>query len=290
MAVLDNTIKAEDISKALDVEFIRNFDHEVNDLARILGIHSPEVVPAGTALYLYKITGSLSAESVEEGDEVPLSKYNLTREEVIEHTIKPYRKLTTAQAVLKGGFENSVLRTDNQMVKDIRAGVLDSYFTYLAKGTGTATGVGLQATLAQMNAKLADTLEKNHDSADSLVWFVNPYDIADYLAKAEVTIQTVFGMQYLQTFLGVQNIFVTNKVDKGTVYVTPTDNIHIYGVDFASLAQAGLTYETQESSIIGVHHAPAYNRTSCETYALVGCDMYAEILDFVVKGTISPLE
>ena len=274
MAVLDNTIKAEDISKALDVEFIRNFDHEVNDLAKILGIHRPEVVPAGTALYLYKITGSLSAESVEEGDEVPLSKYNLT----------------TAQAVLKGGFENSVLRTDNQMVKDIRAGVLDSYFKFLAKGTGTATGVGLQATLAQMNAKLADTLEKNHDSADSLVWFVNPYDIADYLAKAEVTIQTVFGMQYLQTFLGVQNIFVTNKVDKGTVYVTPTDNIHIYGVDFASLAQAGLTYETQESSIIGVHHAPAYNRTSCETYALVGCDMYAEILDFVVKGTISPLE
>ncbi len=290
MAVLDNTIKAEDTVSALDIEFIANFQHDLDRLTEILGITSPEVIPAGSAMYQYKVTGTLSAESVEEGDEVPLSKYTVTKDPIGEYEIKPYRKLTTAQAVLKGGFQNSVLRTDAQMVKDIRAGILDKYFTFLGNGTGTATGVGLQATAAQMSAKLIDTLEKNNDSANALVWFVNPFDIADYLAKAEVTLQTVYGMQYLESFLGMQNVFVTNKVEAKTVYLTPTENIHLYGVDFGALAQGGLTYETQQSNLIGVHHQPAYNRTSCETYALVGATLLAEVKDYIVKGTITPLE
>ena len=290
MAVLDNTIKQEDLVAAQDIMFVANFNGDINPLLNILGIFGPEVVAAGTTMFQYKVTGSLSAESVEEGDEVPLSKYNLTKESVGSFEVKPYRKLVTAQAVLKSGYENAVLRTDAQMLKDIRAGIVTGLFEFLKTGTGTATGDGLQATIAQANAKLTDTLEKNNDSATSLVWFINPFDIADYLAKAEVTIQTVYGMNYLESFLGVSNIFVTNKVDKGTIYVTPTDNIHLYGTDFGALAQGGLSYETQESNLIGVHHQPAYNRTSCETYALVGATLLAEVKDYIVKGTITPLE
>ena len=290
MAVLDNTIKQEDLVAAQDIQFVANFNGDINPLLDILGIFGPEVVAAGTTMFQYKVTGSLSAESVEEGDEVPLSKYNLTKESVGSFEVKPYRKLVTAQAVLKSGYDNAVIRTDAQMVKDIRAGIMTAFFTFLKNGTGEATGDGLQATIAQANAKLTDTLEKNNDSATSLVWFINPFDIADYLAKAEVTIQTVYGMNYLESFLGVSNIFVTNKVDKGTIYVTPTDNIHLYGTDFGALAQGGLSYETQESNLIGVHHQPAYNRTSCETYALVGATLLAEVKDYIVKGTITPLE
>lgn len=290
MAVLDNTTKAEDLVEAQNIEFIANFQHDIDRLTEILGITRTEVVAAGTALYQLKVTGSLSAEEVEEGDEVPLSKYTVTKDPIGEIKIKPYRKLATAQAVLKSGFEQAVLRTDNAMLKDIRADIIKQYFEFLKNGTGTATGTGLQAVLAQMNAKLSDTLEKNNDSATALVWFVNPFDIADYLATAEITIQNVFGMQYLESFLGVQNIFVTNKVEAKSVYVTPTDNLHLYGVDFSALAQGGLTYETQQSGLIGVHHAPAYNRTSCETYALVGATLLAEVKDYIVKGTISPLE
>lgn len=287
MAVLDNTTKAEDTALAFDVEFIANFTRDLNPLLSILSIVSPEVIAAGTAMHQYKVTGTLSAESVEEGDEVPLSKYSVTRESIGEYEIKPYRKLVTAQAILKGGYENAVLKTDRQMLKEIRAGIVTKFFEFLKNGTGTATAEGLQATLAQMNATLSDNLEKNNDSATALAWFVNPFDIADYLAKAEVTVQTVYGMQYLQSFLGVQNIFVTNKVEKKSVFVTPVDNIHLYGVDFGALSQGGLTYETQESNLIGVHHEPAYNRTSTETYAVVGATLLAEVKDYIVKGTIT---
>lgn len=287
MAALENTITTTEVVEALDIEFLKNFNGDISRLTEILGLFGPEIVPAGTAMYTYTVTGSLDTTSVAEGDEVPLSKYEVEKTPIGEHTVKPYRKLTTAQAILKAGFENAVMRTDAQMVRDIRTDVLKSFFTYLAKGTGTATGSGLQATLAQIDAKLSDTLETNGDAADRIVHFVNPYDIADYLGNAQVTTQTVYGMNYIQSFLGVTDIFVTNKVTENTVYATPVENIHVYGVDFASLSQAALEYTTQDGGLVGVHHDANYARTSSETYALVGCDLLAENLSYIVKGTIT---
>lgn len=287
MAALTNTIKAEDVVESLDREFIANFNGDMSRLTEILGLFGPEIVPAGTAMYTYTVTGSLDTTTVAEGDEVPLSHYEVEKTPIGEHTVKPYRKLTTAQSILKAGYEGAVMRTDRQMVKDIRADILKGFFTYLAKGTGTATGAGLQATLAQSDAKLSDTLETNGDSADRIVHFVNPYDIADYLGNAQVTTQTVYGMTYIQSFLGVSDIFVTNKVAENTVYATPVENIHVYGVDFSTLGQAALTYTVQDGGLIGVHHTPNYERTSSETYTLVGCDLLAENLSYIVKGTIT---
>lgn len=287
MAALTNQIATADVVEALDQEFIANFNGEMSRLTELLGIFAPEVVAAGTAMYQYTVTGSLDTKSVAEGDEVPLSKYEVDKTPIGEHTMKPYRKLVTAQSIAKAGFENAVLRTDRQMVKDIRKGILDGFFTFLATGTGSATGEGLQAALAQADAKLADELEKNGDAADRIIHFVNHYDIADYLAKANVTTQTVFGMIYLKDFLGVTDIFVTNKVAKGTVYATPVENIHVYGIDFAALGDAGLSYTVQDGGLLGVHHEPNYTRTSSETYALVGCDLLAEVKNYIVKATVT---
>lgn len=287
MAVLDNTVIAANIAAAQDIEMLQNFKGDSDRLTEILGIFSPEVVAAGTTMYQYSVTGTLSSTSVAEGDEVPLSEYEVEKTPVATITVKPYRKLTTAQSILKGGYENAIAKTDRKMLSQVRAGIISDFFTFLGNGTGTATGAGLQAAFAQADAKLRDTMETNGDAADALVHFVNPFDIADYLAGADVSVQTVFGMQYLQSFMGVENIFITNKVAKGTMYVTPIENIHIYAVDFAALGTAGLEYAVQDGSLIGVHHTPAYNRTSAETYVLTGALMIAEIKDYIVKATIT---
>ena len=287
MAALTNTVTAADIAAAQDIEMLQNFKGDVDRLVDILGIFSPEIVAAGTTMYQYSVTGTLNATTVAEGDEVPLSDYAVAKTPVDTITVKPYRKLTTAQAILKGGYENAIAKTDRKMLSQVRAGIISDFFTFLGKGTGTATGAGLQGAFAQADAELRDTMETNGDAADALVHFVNPFDIADYLEKAEVTMQTVFGMQYIQSFMGVENIFVTNKVAKGTMYVTPVENIHLYGVDFGALGTAGLEYEVQDGSLIGVHHTPAYDRTSAETYVLAGALMIAEIKDYIVKATIT---
>lgn len=290
MAALTNTILAADIAAAQDIEMLQNFNGDVDRLTEILGIFSPEIVAAGTTMYQYSVTGTLNATTVAEGDEVPLSDYTVTKTPVDSITVKPYRKLTTAQAILKGGYENAIAKTDRKMLAQVRAGIITDFFTFLGKGTGTATGAGLQAAFAQGDAKVRDTMETNGDASDALVHFVNPFDIADYLAGAEVTVQTVFGMQYIQSFMGVENIFITNKVAKGTLFVTPVENIHIYGVDFGALGAAGLEYAVQDGSLIGVHHTPAYDRTSAETYVLVGALMIAEIKDYIAKVTITAAE
>ena len=287
MAALTNTTTSADIANALDQEMVENFTGELSKLTDIIGIISPEVIPAGTALYTYKVSGTLTNGDVDEGDEVPLSKYDVTKTPIGEVPLSKYRKLTTAEAILKGGYENSIYKTDKKMVKDVRSDILDSFFTFLGTGTGTATGTGLQSALAYADAALQTAMEANGDSADRVIHFVNPTDIADYLANAQVTLQTVFGMQYLQTFLGVTDVFVTSRVPENTVYVTPAENIHLYGIDFATLGSTGLSYTTQDGGLIGVSHNVDYTRVSAETHVLSGVLMLAEILNYVVKATIT---
>lgn len=286
MAVINNTTKAGDIEKALDVEMNLRFKGELDKLSEVLGIVSPEVVPAGTAMYQYEVQGALCEDEVPEGDEVPLSKYTVEKTPIGEIELKPYRKLTTAQAVLKGGYRNAVIRTDDKMVKDVRKVIVDKFFAFLANGTGAASGDTLQAALAKADAVLEDEMEKRGDNADRIVHFVNRFDIADYLAKASVTTQTVFGMTYLENFLGVTDVFVTSKVPKGTLYVTPAANIHLYGVDFGALGEMGLSYTSLAGSLIGVHHEAAYNRISAETHVMTGATLLAEVTNFIVKATI----
>ena len=290
MPALDNTIKAADIASALDIEMTANFDGELNRLTEILGMFGVETVNAGTAMYTYTVTGSLSNTTVAEGDEVPLSKYDVDKTPIGEIPIKPYRKLTTAQAILKGGYENAIAKTDRKMLGDARAGLLNNFFTYLATGTGTSTGAGLKMALAKADSALNKSLEENNDSTERIIHFVSHADISDYLGSAQVTTQTVFGMTYLQNFLGITDIFATSKVPSGTVYATPVENIHIYGIDFATLGDAGLVYEVSDSGIIGVHHVPSYDRTSAETYVLVGGMFLAENLTYIVKGTVTAAE
>lgn len=285
-AAAANTTKAEDIEHALDVEMAANFNQEYDRLADVLGIVSPEVVAAGTAMYQYAVTGALDGAEVAEGDEVPLSKYTVEKTPIGEIELKPYRKVTTAQAVLKSGYVNSIVRTDKAMMKDVRANIVGKFFAFLGNGTSGAVGSTLQAALAQADAVLDDEMEKAGDKAERVCHFVNRFDIADHLATANVTTQTVFGMTYIKSFLGVDDIFVTSKVPKGTVFVTPAENIHMYGVDFGALSQAGLNYTVYEGSLIGVNHQPVYNRVSAETNVLTGATLLPEITNYIVRSRI----
>jgi hypothetical protein len=297
MAAHDNIINKAAVVAALDQEFVANFSGEYERFAEILGLFPVQVLPAGTTLYKYSISGSLlnttttdgsSGSAYVEGDFIARSKYTLTKSSVGSMEFKPYAKESTGQAIQKGAVNNAILRTDKQMGKDIRGAILVDFFTALStNASSTASGVGLQAAIAQAAAKLSDTMETRNDEPGRVVYFVNPYDIADYLANANVTVQNVFGMRYLQSFLGVEDILITNKVSSGTIIATPVDNIHVYGMDFSTLDDSGLSYETDELGLVGVHHAASYDRASVTTYALRGATFLPEITDYIVKATIS---
>lgn len=312
MAVITNTTTTTDLNYALDQEMVMNFTGESDRLLEILGLlGSVETMTAGQALQQVTITGTLnngktdastlpgesgtvtlgssSGTAYVEGDEVALSKYTVSKTPVGVVEVEPYRKLTTAQAILKSGYEVAVLRTDRKMLAQVRSQIISNFFTFLATGTGTSTaGASLQAMLANMDASLGDTLETNADETDRVIHFINRQDAAEYLGAKEVTTQTAFGMTYMQDFLGIQNVFVTNKVTKGTAWATPVENIHVFGLDFSSLATAGLTYTQEANGLIGVAHTPAYDRVSAETHVINGMLLFPEVKNYMVKGTITP--
>lgn len=242
--------------------------------------------------YELDILGSSSGTAYVEGDEVALSKYTVTRTPIGDLSPVPYRKMTTAKAILQDGYEKAVIDTDNKMLAQIRAQIINQFFTTLATGTatqGAATVAGLQECLALMDAKVLDNMETNGDETDaSLVHFVNRQDIAAYLANAAISTQNAFGMTYIQNFLGVQNIFVTNKVASGTAYATSAANIHAYGIDFAELSQGGLVYQTGSNGLIGVAHKGAYDHASAETNVMCGLQLIAENTDYIGKFTFTP--
>lgn len=286
MAAITNTITTNEVVAALDVQASLNFMGEYDKLAEILGIVAPEVVAAGTAMRQLKITGALTAGTVAEGDEVPLSKYSAEYINLDPIQLKKYRKMTTAEAILKGGFEAAVMKTDAKMLSHVRSDIVDEFFGFMANGTTTATGTGLQAALANADAQLQVKLEANGDEGGALVHFVNPLDVAAYIGNAPITTNTAFGMTYLQDFLGIQNVVVTAKVAQGKFFVTPAENLHMYAVDFGALGQAGLSYNVQAGSLIGVAHEAAYDRVSAETHVVTGATLFAEVVDYIVKGSV----
>lgn len=297
MAAPTNLITTSDMNVALDREFILNFEGDYDRLAEILGIFAPERMAAGTALYQLKVTGTLnndkdgngsSGSSYVEGDLVNLSKYTATKEPIGAITPKPYRKATSGANILKNGYEIAVMKTDQKMQSHIRADIIKEFFGFMAKGTGEAAGTGLQGAAAMVDAKLGDTMETNGDEGGKVIHFINRTDAAKYIGNAPVTTQTMFGMTYLQNFLGMTDVFLTNKVASGTMYATPAENIHVFTVDFGELARADLSYQQSDSGLIGVAHSPAYDHVSTETNVLTGMLLFPEVKDYIIKGTINP--
>lgn len=242
--------------------------------------------------YELDILGSSSGTAYIEGDEVALSKYTVTKTAIGDLSPIPYRKMTTAKAILQDGYEKAVMATDNKMLSQIRAQIINQFFTFLATGTGTpAAGVSvtdLQKALAYGDAALQNAMETNGDAADgAFVHFISRNDAADYLATASITTQTLFGLTYIENFLGVERVFLSNKVTDGTVIVTPAENIHAYGIDFGELSQGGLVYQTGSNGLIGVAHKGAYDYASAETDVMCGLQLVPETLDYIVKSTIS---
>lgn len=289
----ENAITAADTCAALDVEFIENFEHDYTSLSEAMGLYDIEVLAAGTALYQYKVSGTLSATVPAEGEEAPLSKYKAEKVSIGEMTPKRYRKQSTAEAILKGGLENAVLKTDKKMRIHLWDLVLDEFYAFLAKGTGKVSGTvdTLQKALVKADSALVTAAHKNHDSVGAIVHYVNNEDVADYLGEKDVVTQTDYGISYLTAFLGVSHVVPTPSVKAGTVVATPVLNIHPYTIDFSTLADAGLEYTTSTGDdednlgIVGVHHSPDYNRGSVDTHAMFGLTLVPEIKDYVVNAT-----
>ena len=285
MAVETNTIMQADLARVRVADFNLQFTGNLRKLTEALGVTRKIAVQEGATLKMLKVTGTLESGNVAEGELIPLSKYETEEVAVGEVKLNKWRKGTTAEAILKGGYDQAVGATTDKMVKDIQKTIRGDLFKFMATGTGTATGANLQAALANGWGKLAVLFE---DDAVETVYFLNPMDVSDYLGTAQVEMQTLFGMNYIKNFLGLGDVFLNSNVPEGKYYATAKENIVLYYVNVGAgdiKSAFGLT--TDETGYIGINEYPDKDTARVIDLVMSGVTFFPERKDGIVVGTIA---
>lgn len=284
MAAEANLIKKADLARAREIDFVYRFNDSIKKLVEALGITRKIPKVAGTNLKAYKAVGTLENGIVAEGDIIPLSKYETVPVTFAEITFKKWRKATSAEAIVEKGYDQAVNMTTTQMLKDVQATIKKSFFDFLAQGTGRAMGTTFQMTLAQIWGQLQ---VKYEDTEFEAVYFMNPLDAADYLSTASITLQTAFGMNYIENFLGLGTVIFNSMVPRGTVYGTAKENIILYyiPVNGADLGEV-FNFTSDQLGYIGIHELPEYQRMTAEDVVVSGIVLFAERIDGLIVGLI----
>ena len=145
--------------------------------------------------------------------------------------------------------------------------------------------MGAQAAFADAWGKLQNIYE--NDNVET-VFFVNAEDVADYLGKANITVQTAFGFNYVENFLGLGTVIMNSSITKNTFFATAKENIVGYYVpaNESDLAKAFAFY-SDETGFIAVHEYADYDRLTADDTVLSGINIFADNDKGVIKGTIT---
>lgn len=284
-----NLIKANDLKRVREIDFVTQFAH--NSLAKLmeaLGVTRKIPMQEGTTMYVYSTSGTLQSGAVPEGEIIPLSKYEQTKTAIGEITLKKWRKAASAESIKKSGYNAAVAETDAALMLDVQKGIRTDFFSFLngtITGSTTATGVGLQAALANAWGQLQVKFE---DDTAQAVYFVNPVDVANYLGGAQITMQTAFGMNYIENFLGLGTVVMSSRVTAGTFVATAKNNLILYYLTMnGDIAQA-FELTADETGFVGIKSGyQNEERAQIESLVMSGISILVEYAGGVVKGTIT---
>lgn len=297
MAAKENvTISTQFTTSAREVDFVTRFNDNWDALRTILGIMRPIRKAPGTKLVSYKaeVDGTLQGGStVAEGDEIPFTKMKVSPVTYGDIEVAKYAKSVTIESVAKYGAEVAVEKTDDAFLVALQNKVLGDFYTFLATGSLALTPKTWQLALAQAKGKVLAKFMGMDKDVTEVVGFANIMDFYDYLGDKEITTQTMFGLTYVQNFLGYNTLFLLpdKYVAAGKVIATPVENIDLYYVDpsDSDFAKLGLDYTVKgETNLIGVHVEGDYSRATGDMYAIMGMKLWAEYLDGIAVATVTP--
>ena len=284
-----NLVTQTQMAKVREVDFVNLFTHaSLDKLIEVLGVTRKIPMMEGTTMYVYETTGTLHNGAVPEGEIIPLSQYQTTKTAVGNITLKKWRKAVSAEAIKKSGYAAAVNETDAALLRDVQSGVRTDFFALLngtITGSDTATGVGLQAALANAWGKLQVKFE---DDAAEAVYFLNPLDVATYLGAAQISTQTAFGLNYIENFLGLGTAILTSKVTQGTFIATAKENIVMYYLTVNGDIADAFSLTSDELGYIGIKSGyQNEERAQIESLVMSGIQFFVEYAAGVIKGTIT---
>ena len=296
MAAKNNVTTTGQFSTSVrEVDFVTRFADNWDALRNIMGIMRPIRKAPGTKLVSYKasVDGTLQGgTSVAEGDEIPFTKMKVEPVSYADIEVAKYAKSVTLESVAKYGADVAVEKTDDAFLVALQNKILGEFYTFLGTGTLTLSETTWQRALAMAKGKVLDKFAGMDKDVTEIVGFANILDAYDYLGDKEITVQTVFGLNYVENFLGYRTLFLLpdKYIAQGTVIALPVENIDLYYVDpgDSDFAKLGLNYTVKgETNLIGVHVDGDYSRATGDMYAIMGMKLWAEYLDGIAVATVA---
>lgn len=287
------TTSAQFTTSAREVDFVSRFADNWDALRNIMGIMRPIRKAPGTKLVSYKasVDGGLKGGTVAEGDEIPFTKMKVEPVAYDDIDISKYAKSVTIESVAKYGADVAVEKTDEAFLVALQNKVLTDFYTFLGTGTLKVTEKTWQRALAMAKGKVLDKFAGLDKDVTEVVGFANIIDAYDYLGDKEITVQTMFGINYVENFMGYRTLFLLPEkyIASKKVIALPVENIDLYYVDpsDSDFAKLGLNYTVKgETNLIGVHVDGDYSRATGDMYAIMGMKLWAEYLDGIAVATV----
>ena len=278
---------------AREIDFVTRFGQNWEALREILGIMRPIRKTPGTQLISYTASVTLEDGDVDPGRVIPYSKATVVQSTKADLDLLKYAKAVPIEDVNKYGAEVAVQKTDDAFLNELQSKVIDDFYDFLVDDTSaiTSTETTFQMGVAMAIGQVRDKFKRMRKNASEIVVFVNTIDAYRYLGAAEVTVQSLFGIDYIQNFMGARTVILSSEIESGTIVAVPSDNIVLYYVDpgDGQFEQLGLTYTVEgETNLIGFHANGNYSTAVGESFALMGMKLWAEYADGIAIVTVDP--
>lgn len=277
---------------AREIDFVTRFGKNWDALRKILGIMRPIKKSPGSKLVAYSASVTLESGAVDPGNVIPYSKATVSKAAEDDLTLEKYAKAVPIEDVDKYGAAVAIEKTDEAFLNELQSNVLTRFFTFLKTGTLTQTVSTFQMGLAMARGLVIDKFNKMRRTVTNVVGFANVLDAYEYLGAANITVQTAFGMSYVENFMGYSTLFLMSDPDipRNMIIALPVENIDLYYADpgDSEFAKLGLNYTVQgETNLIGFHANGNYSTAVGESFALMGMALWAEYLDGIAKITVN---
>lgn len=269
---------------AREQDFVSVFNLNWDALRNILGITRPIRKAPGTKLVTYTASVALESGDVEPGEVIPYSKATVSKSGLADLDIKKYAKAVPIEDVAKYGAAIAIEKSDEAFRNQLQTIVLTDFYEFLNTGSLTNIQTTWQLALSMARGLVIDKFNKMRKSVTDVVGFANVLDAYKYLGAAGISVQTAFGISYVENFLGYSTLFLLSAPDiaEGTVVACPVENIDLYYIDpsDSEFARLGLNYTTAgETNMIGFHAEGNYSTAVGESFAIMGMKLWAEYLD-----------
>ena len=276
---------------AREIDFVSRFGDNWEALRNILGIMRPIRKAPGTQLISYTASVALESGEVDPGEVIPYSKATITQGTLGTLKVEKFAKAVPIEDVDKYGAEIAVEKSDDAFLTKLQNTVMTRFYTFLNSADDlTDTAATWQEALAKAQGLVRNKFMTIQKDITEVVGFANILDAYDYLGAADVTVQTAFGLNYIENFLGYSTLFLlpAAQIARGKVIATPVENIDLYYIDpgDSEFGRLGLSYTVQgETNLIGFHAQGNYTTAVGESFALMGMALWAEYEDGIANVT-----